>query len=224
MLTLKKITVAGLALSLMAVVGCASSVRCENGESSVETAQTPAPTPAVVDVPPSASSTPVSEVPPVLNFTMNDIQGNPVNLADYQGKAILIVNVASKCGFTRQYGGLEALHLKYGPRGLVILGFPANNFGGQEPGSNEEIAQFCQANFGVTFPMFAKISVKGDDQAPLYQYLTSEEALPGQSGDVKWNFEKFLIGKDGKVIARFPSKVAPESPELIVPIEAALAQ
>ncbi len=163
-----------------------------------------------------------TETPAVLNFTMDNIEGNPVSLASYQGKAILMINVASKCGHTKQYAGLEAMYKKYKDQGLVILGFPANNFGGQEPGSDEEIATFCKKNYGVTFPLFSKISVKGEDKAPLYKFLTEEETNPGLSGEVKWNFEKFLIGRDGKVIARFASKVQPDSEELVSAVEKTL--
>jgi len=164
-----------------------------------------------------------TETPAVLNFTMDNIEGNPVNLADYQGKVILMINVASKCGHTKQYAGLEAMYKKYKDQGLVLLGFPANNFGGQEPGSDEEIATFCKKNYGVTFPLFSKISVKGEDKAPLYKYLTEEETNPGFAGEVKWNFEKFLIDRNGKVVARFVSKVQPDSEELVAAVEKALA-
>ena len=136
----------------------------------------------------------------------------------------MVVNVASKCGFTPQYKGLEALYKKYEGKGLVILGFPANNFGSQEPGTNAEIQTFCSRNYSVTFPMFSKISVKGSDQAPLYQYLTDKNANPATGGDIGWNFTKFVIGRDGKIVARFDSSVEPESPEVTKAIEAALKQ
>ena len=151
-----------------------------------------------------------------LEFTLNSIDGKPAPLAQYKGKVVMIVNVASKCGYTPQYAGLEALYEKYKDQGFVILGFPANNFGLQEPGTNEEIKTFCSTKYNVTFPMYAKISVKGEDQHPLYQYLTQT------GGDIKWNFTKFLVGKDGKVIARFESAVKPESPEVAGAIEKAL--
>jgi glutathione peroxidase len=150
-------------------------------------------------------------------FTMNSIDGKPTSLKTWQGKVVLVVNVASKCGYTPQYTGLEALYQKYKDKGFVIVGVPANNFGGQEPGTDEEIKTFCSRNYSVTFPMMSKVSVKGADTTPLYQYLTT-----AKGGDVKWNFTKFLIGKDGKVIDRFEPKVAPESPELTAAIEAAL--
>lgn len=150
-------------------------------------------------------------------FTMNDIDGKPMPLKNLQGKAVLVVNVASQCGYTPQYAGLEALYNKYKDRGFVIVGVPANNFGGQEPGTNEEIKQFCSRKYSVTFPMLAKVSVKGSDMTPLYQYLTT-----AKGGDVRWNFTKFLVGKDGKVLARFEPAVTPDAPELAAAIEKAL--
>jgi glutathione peroxidase len=152
----------------------------------------------------------------VHEFTLNSIDGKPAPLSAYQGKVVLIVNVASRCGFTPQYAGLEALYEKYKDRGFAILGFPANNFGGQEPGTNEEIKTFCSTKYNVTFPMYAKISVKGDDKAPLYQFLTAT------GGEIQWNFTKFLVDKNGKVVARFEPKVTPESPEVAGAIEKAL--
>ena len=164
------------------------------------------------------------EVPAVLNFKMKSLTGKEVDLSKYQGKVVLIVNVASKCGFTPQYKGLQELHKKYAAQGLAILGFPANDFGQQEPGSEEEIGTFCQRNYGVEFDMFSKISVKGPQQADLYRYLTSEETNPKFAGEVKWNFEKFLIGRDGQVVARYRSKVDPTSDEIVKAIEAELAK
>ncbi len=158
----------------------------------------------------------------IYDFTLKNIDGKETSLADYRGKVVLVVNVASRCGFTPQYEGLEKVYLKYKDRGLVILGFPANNFGGQEPGSNEEIKSFCSLKYNVTFPMFAKISVKGDDIHPLYKYLTDKQSDPQFGGDVKWNFNKFLIGRDGKIIGRFEPAVKPESPEVAQAIEHAL--
>jgi glutathione peroxidase len=155
-------------------------------------------------------------------FTLNSIDGQPTPLAQFKGKVVLIVNVASRCGFTPQYSGLEALYNKYKDRGLVVLGFPANNFLWQEPGTNEEIKAFCARKYNVTFPIFAKVSVKGADTTPLYQFLTDKKANPSTGGAIGWNFTKFLADRNGKVIARFASKVAPESAELINAIEAAL--
>src|ERR1035437_5756937 len=158
----------------------------------------------------------------VHEFTLNSIDGSPAPLSAYQGKVVLIVNVASRCGFTPQYAGLESLYEKYKDRGFVIMGFPANNFGGQEPGTNEEIKTFCSSKYNVTFPMYSKISVKGDDKAPLYQFLTDTTANPKTGGEIKWNFTKFLVDRDGKVIQRFERPVKPDSPEAIAAIETAL--
>ena len=157
-------------------------------------------------------------------FTMKDIDGKDVKLDAYKGKVAMIVNVASKCGLTPQYEGLEALYEKYKDKGFVILGFPANNFMGQEPGTEKEIKEFCSLKYNVTFPMFSKISVKGTDQHPFYTYLTNKQSNPGFDGDVTWNFEKFLADKNGKIIARFSPKTTPEDPEITKTIESALAQ
>lgn len=174
----------------------------------------------------TTQSPPVPAAPAALNFKMNSLDGKPVNLTEkYRGKVVLFVNVASQCGYTPQYKQLQALHEKYKDRGLAIIGVPANNFGQQEPGSNEEIAAFCKKDYGVTFDMLAKVSVKGDDICPLYKHLTtSTDLAEDQRGDVKWNFEKFLINRDGKVVTRFRSKVAPDSQELVKAIEAALSK
>src|SRR5215813_8134234 len=167
-----------------------------------------------------SNSTPQkAAIPAALNFTMNSLDGKPVNLAKYQGNVVLMVNVASQCGYTPQYEGLQELHHRYAARGLRILGFPSNDFGAQEPGSNSQIAQFCKQNYGVEFDMFSKIVVKGAGQAPLYKFLTTH---PKFRGDVEWNFEKFLIGRNGEVIGRFKSEVEPESKQMTGAIEAAL--
>ena len=158
----------------------------------------------------------------VHDFTMKSIDGQPAPLKNYKGKVLLLVNVASKCGYTPQYTGLQKLYEQYKDQGLVVVGVPANNFGGQEPGSDEEIKTFCSRNYNVTFPMMSKVSVKGDDKTPLYAYLTSSEANPATAGDVKWNFTKFLVDKNGKVIGRFDSKVKPDAPELTSAIDQAL--
>jgi glutathione peroxidase len=156
----------------------------------------------------------------IYDLKLKDIDGKDVALSDYKGKVLLIVNVASKCGYTKQYAGLEALYQKYKSRDVVVLGVPCNQFGGQEPGSNAEIKEFCSTKFNVTFPMFDKIDVNGAGRAPLYTLLAGKDSpFPG---DIKWNFNKFLISKDGKVINRFDSKVAPESPELMAAVESAL--
>lgn len=154
----------------------------------------------------------------IYNYTLNSIDGKPAPLADYKGKVVLIVNVASQCGYTPQYSALESIYEKYKDKGFVILGFPANNFGAQEPGTNEEIKTFCTRKYSVTFPMYAKISVKGGDQAPLYAYLTKETG-PGITGDIKWNFTKFLVDRDGKVVQRFEPAVTPDSQEVAGAIE-----
>ncbi len=155
----------------------------------------------------------------VYSFKVKTIEGQEKTLADYQGKTLLIVNVASKCGFTPQYKSLEALYEKYHDKGFEVLGFPANNFMGQEPGSNSEIKEFCSLKFHVTFPMFEKISVKGKDINPLYQYLTKDS---GFDGDISWNFNKFLVDPSGKVVARYGSSTDPMSDKVAKDLEAAL--
>lgn len=159
----------------------------------------------------------------VLDFTVRDIDGNDVKLSKYKGDVILMVNVASKCGYTPQYEGLQAIYKKYHDKGFYVLGFPANNFGGQEPGTNTEIKEFCESKFHVTFPMFAKISVKGDDIDPLYKFLTDKKTNGEFGGDITWNFNKFLVDRSGKVVARFSSKDTPESEAVTSAIEKYLA-
>src|SRR6202047_4301091 len=159
----------------------------------------------------------------IYDFTLPSIDGKPMPLADFKGKVILVVNVASRCGFTPQYTALESIYEKYKDQGFVILGFPANNFGGQEPGTNAEIKTFCSAKYNVTFPMYAKISVKGQDQTPLYKYLT-ESANPAYVGEIKWNFTKFLIDRDGRVVQRFEPDTTPDSPPVTLAIEQTLKQ
>ncbi len=160
----------------------------------------------------------------VYDFILNSIEGQPAPLAAYKGKVVLLVNVASRCGFTPQYTALEAVYEKYKDRGFVIVGIPANNFGSQEPGTNQEIKTFCQTKYNVTFPMMSKVSVKGDDKTPLYQFLTDKAANPRTGGEIQWNFTKFLVGADGRVIARFEPAVTPDSPETTSAIEKALAE
>src|ERR1700742_2055333 len=159
----------------------------------------------------------------IYSFTLNSIDGQPTSLGAYKGKVVLLVNVASRCGFTPQYTALEAIYEKYKDRGFVIVGIPANNFGSQEPGTNAEIKTFCSSKYNVTFPMMSKVSVKGDDTTPLYQYLTDKSANPSTGGDIQWNFTKFLVGRDGQIVARFEPKVTPDSPEVTAAIEKALA-
>ena len=171
--------------------------------------------------PPLGAATPPGSI---YDFSMKNIEGKEVKLSEYSGKVALLVNVASKCGLTPQYEALQATYLKYKDQGFVILGFPANNFLGQEPGTNEEIKNFCSIKYNVTFPLFAKISVKGDDIHPLYKFLTDKTTNPEFGGDIKWNFNKFLVGRDGRIIARFEPPVKPDSEQVIQAIERALQQ
>lgn len=158
-----------------------------------------------------------------LDFVVTTIDGEDKNLSDYRGQVVLIVNVASKCGLTPQYAALQKLYEKYKDQGLVIIGFPANNFGGQEPGSNEEVKTFCTTKYNVTFPMMAKISVKGKDKAPLYQFLTSKDPAGEFAGEIEWNFAKFLVDREGHLVARFPSRTTPDDPKVIETLEKTLA-
>jgi glutathione peroxidase len=171
-----------------------------------------------------AAAVAVAEAHSIYDFTMKSIDGEQVSLKSYHGKVVLLVNVASKCGFTPQYAGLEAVYEKYKDRGLVIVGVPANNFMQQEPGTNEEIKKFCSNKYNVTFPMMSKVSVLGDDETPLYQFLTSKSANPQIGGDIKWNFTKFLFDRNGKPVARFEPAVKPDSPEVTAAIEATLGR
>jgi glutathione peroxidase len=159
-----------------------------------------------------------------LNFKMKTITGQDADLAQYKGKVVLIVNVASKCGYTPQYEELEAMYEKYKDKGLVVLGFPCNQFGKQEPGTDAQIAEFCSETYKVKFPMFSKVEVNGEGAAPLYKYLTSLSTAPAPTGKISWNFEKFVVGKNGEVIARFAPKTAPDAKEVVDVIEAELAK
>jgi glutathione peroxidase len=162
----------------------------------------------------------VWSAPMIYGIALNDIDGKPTSLKAYQGKVLLVVNVASKCGYTPQYAGLEKLYKEYRDRGLVVLGFPCNDFGSQEPGTEEEIKDFCETNYGVTFPLFAKLHVKGAEQHPLYAALTGKDSpFPGE---IRWNFSKFLIGRDGRIVERYESKVKPDDAELVKAVERAL--
>ncbi len=158
----------------------------------------------------------------IYDHPVTALDGSPATLHDHAGKALLVVNVASRCGFTPQYGGLEALRERYGHRGFEVLGFPCNQFGGQEPGTAEEIAEFCSASYRVTFPMFAKIEVNGAGRDALYAELTAHPDSDGEAGDVAWNFEKFLISPAGEVVGRFRSRTTPDDPALVSAIEAQL--
>ena len=164
------------------------------------------------------------KIAPLMEVALKTIDGKKTSLKEYQGRVMLVVNTASRCGYTSQYGELQSVFEKYKERGFVVLGFPANDFGSQEPGSNQEIKEFCTVNFKVQFPMFEKASVVGKEQQPLYRILTStSNASSGlKPGPIKWNFEKFLIDRDGQVLKRFPSSVAPDEPELTQAIESAL--
>ncbi len=173
----------------------------------------------------SKESEDVSSTQPAgpLSFVVKDIKGADYELSQHKGKVVMIVNVASKCGLTKQYAALEKLYRENKDKGFVIVGFPANNFNGQEPGTNEEIATFCSTKYDVTFPLMSKVSVKGDDKAPLYQYLTEEPTAGVHAGEIGWNFGKFLVGKDGKLIARFEPKTTPDSKDVTAAVEKALA-
>jgi glutathione peroxidase len=160
----------------------------------------------------------------IYDLSARTIDGREQSLAAYRGKTLLVVNVASKCGFTPQYEQLQALYEKYGPKGFAVLGFPCNQFKAQEPGTAKEIQEFCRINYGVKFPLFAKIEVNGDGACPLYKHLTSLDTKPKGPGKIDWNFEKFIIGRNGKVVARFAAKMKPDAPEVIKVIEAELAK
>jgi glutathione peroxidase len=171
----------------------------------------------------AATATALAAAGSIYDFTMKSIDGQPVSLKSYKGKVVLLVNVASKCGFTPQYAGLESLYEKYKDRGLVIIGVPANNFAQQEPGTNEEIKTFCSRKYNVTFPMMSKVSVLGDDETPLYQFLTDKSTDPKFGGDIKWNFTKFLFDRNGNLVQRFEPPVKPDSPEMQSAVESAIS-
>jgi glutathione peroxidase len=160
----------------------------------------------------------------IYDIEIKTIDGEPVRLEQYRGKVLLIVNTASKCGFTGQYEGLQNLYETYEEKGLVVLGVPSNDFMSQEPGTNEEIQSFCKLNYGVTFPLFEKVAVKGSGQHPLFTYLTSKKTNPEFSGKISWNFNKFLISRDGQIVNRFGSRDTPDNKELISAIEAELGK
>ena len=170
----------------------------------------------------SANTTIAQEVPPALNFTMKSIEGEDVSLAKYAGKVVVLVNTASKCGYTKQYKQLQALHAEYAEKGVAVVGIPCNQFGGQEPGTEKEIAAFCEENYGVEFDMMSKVDVNGENQCELYKHLSSLELVPMGTGPVKWNFEKIVLDKTGTPVARFASKVSPDSEEFMAVIEKSL--
>ncbi len=159
---------------------------------------------------------------PIYDAPVRTLEGGPADLSDYEGKALLIVNVASQCGLTPQYRGLQELHEQYGSRGFEVLGFPCNQFGAQEPGTSDEIAQFCETSYGVTFPLFEKIEVNGDGRHPLYRELTAVPDGDGEAGDIQWNFEKFLVSPDGTTVRRFRPLTTPDDPTLVGAIEETL--
>ncbi len=163
-------------------------------------------------------------VPAALNFTMTSLDGKEVCLCKYSGQVVMFVNVASKCGFTPQYEQLQSLHEKYAKQGLAVIGFLCNQFGGQEPGSADEIRQFCTKNYGVDFDMFAKVDVNGEEACELYKHLTALDTKPKGTGKISWNFEKFIVGRNGVVVARFAPRTRPDDPEVIKTIEAELAK
>ncbi len=160
----------------------------------------------------------------ILQGSMMSIEGEMIDLSEFEGKVVMIVNVASRCGFTRQYAELQELYEKYGDQGLVVLGFPCNQFGGQEPGSSEDILDFCQTRFGVTFPLFERIKVRGAGAAPLFKRLTAKDVPIEDTGAIRWNFEKFLIGRDGELVGRYRSRTSPSDEKVIAAIEAELAE
>jgi len=164
------------------------------------------------------------KVPKALDFKMKTLAGKEVELGKYQGKVVLVVNVASKCGLTPQYEQLQALHKKYAEKGLAVVGFPCNQFRAQEPGTADQIQEFCSTKYGVKFDLFEKIEVNGDGACKLYKHLTSLETKPKGPGDISWNFEKFLIGRNGEVVARFAPKTKPDAPEVVKAIEAELGK
>src|SRR5262245_15786203 len=157
-----------------------------------------------------------------VDFKMKGLDGKQVDLSKFKGKVVLFVNVASKCGYTPQYKGLQKLHEDYSKEGLVVIGVPANDFGEQEPGTDKQISEFCTSKYGVKFVMLSKVSVKGDEKTPLYKFLTEKDTNPDSPGEIKWNFTKFLIGRDGKIVKRFESKVAPTAKPVVEAIEAEL--
>lgn len=164
------------------------------------------------------------KVPAALKFQAKNIDGKDVDLAKYQGKVVLVVNLASACGYTGQYAPLQKLHEQFGKDGLAVLGFPCNDFGAQEPGSEQEIKKFCDKTYGVTFDLFGKVRIQGKDAHPFFKHLMEKETNPNHAGPVRWNFEKFLIGRDGTVIARFASDVEPDSEEFLKALKTALGQ
>lgn len=207
------LTLAATALA-SALAGCKAAPAGDEARPQAASPASPASSAAAA----TTTTLPGKPMPTVYDFTLDTIDGSPRSLSDFKGKVLLLVNTASECGYTPQYEGLQKLQATYEKRGFTVIGFPSNDFGGQEPGSNKDIKAFCSTKFGVTFPLFSKITVKGPNKHPLYAMLVQTPP----EGEVSWNFNKFLVGKDGKVIARYDSKVTPESPELVQAIEKAL--
>jgi len=218
---------------LVAVVGGVSAEPATPSPSTAPTPATPQTTPApsapqqekpksTEDAKPAPKPAPATDAY-VLGFTMQDIDGKDVDLAQYKGQVIMIVNVASKCGYTPQYAGLEKLYKEKSGKGFVILGFPANDFGEQEPGSNSEIKSFCSTKYNVTFPMFSKISVRGSEQHPLFKKISAQPKPLGGEGVPGWNFTKFIVDRQGNIVAKFDSKVKPDDPSLVKKVDELLA-
>ena len=205
-----------VATALSLILGCSAQNQAPNSPQPVAK-ESEAPTET-----PTTSPTQEAEMT-ALSYDMTTLGGETVSLSKYQGNVVLMVNVASECGLTPQYEQLQALHKKYSGQGLAVLGFPCNQFGGQEPGSAEEIKQFCSQNYGVEFDMFSKVDVNGEGACDLYKYLTQLDTQPKGAGDIGWNFEKFLIGRDGNVVSRFGPQTTPDAPEVIEAVESALA-
>jgi len=218
-------TMAALLCTALFFVGCGESANYgyDNADTNPEPQATPSKEAAMTPSKDADTETQDVTTGP-LQFTLASIDGNEVSLSQYKGDVVLMVNVASKCGLTPQYAELQELHEQYAEQGLSILGFPANEFGGQEPGTNLQIKQFCTANYGVEFDMFEKIVVKGQDIHPLYAYLTEEKTNPKFPGDISWNFEKFLINREGEIVARFPPRTKPSDPKITQAIEAELSK
>jgi glutathione peroxidase len=193
------------------VVLAALAAGCSGAAGSVDTADGSARTPTAASAP--------QEIEPVYTIPLHTLEGQPTTLGEHKGEALLLVNVASECGLTPQYAGLQKLQERYGPRGLTVVGFPCNQFGGQEPGAADEIRAFCDARYGVTFPLMEKLEVNGPNRHPLYRELTAVADATGAAGDVQWNFEKFLISADGRIVGRFRPKTTPEDPARVAAIE-----
>jgi glutathione peroxidase len=199
------------------------SQQASASQTRVKTAPVPNGKPGASSANSGSAKAPAGATAPIHAFEVRRIDGRPVRLAAYRGKVMLIVNTASQCGLTPQYNGLQALHEQYGPKGLAILGFPSNDFFGQEPGTNQEIRQFCEAEYKVSFDMFEKMKVRGDGISPLYRYLTEKATNPWYAGEVRWNFDKFLLDRNGQIVGRFEPRTQPQDETVVQAIEQALA-